>query len=39
VTGLEGDYYSVVGFPVVAFVDLLAEAGWRYDFGRLTPTA
>jgi nucleoside triphosphate pyrophosphatase len=38
VTGLDGDYYSVVGFPVAAFVDLLAEAGWRYDFGALTPT-
>jgi septum formation protein len=36
VEGLEGDYYSVVGFPVGVFSDLLGLAGWRYDFGRLT---
>lgn len=37
VDSIDGDYYCVVGFPVGAFVDLLARAGWRYDFGRLTP--
>jgi septum formation protein len=36
VEGLEGDYYSVVGFPVGVFMDLLGQAGWRYDFGKLT---
>jgi len=36
VEGLDGDYYSVVGFPVGVFLDLLERAGWRYDFGRLT---
>lgn len=36
VAGLAGDYYSVVGFPVALFLDLLARAGWRYDFGELT---
>lgn len=36
VSGIDGDYYTVVGFPVPAFVELLGEAGWRYDFGRLT---
>lgn len=34
---VDGDYYCVVGFPVTAFRSLLARAGWRYDFGRLTP--
>jgi len=32
---IRGDYYTVVGFPVVRFVELLARAGWRYAFGRL----
>lgn len=36
VEAIEGDYYSVVGFPVGVFVDLLERAGWRYDFGSLT---
>ena len=35
VEGVEGDYYSVVGFPVGLFLDLLERAGWGYDFGRL----
>ena len=37
VESIAGDYYCVVGFPVGAFIDLLARAGWRYEFGRLTP--
>jgi len=36
VAGLDGDYYSVVGFPVGVFLDLLSRAGWRYDFGQIT---
>ncbi len=36
VEAIEGDYYSVVGFPVGVFLDLLERAGWRYDFGSLT---
>jgi septum formation protein len=36
VDSIAGDYYCVVGFPVGAFIDLLARAGWRYEFGRLT---
>jgi septum formation protein len=36
VDAVDGDYYSVVGFPVSVFVDLLERAGWRYDFGTLT---
>ena len=35
---IHGDYYSVVGFPVSAFLELLEEAGWQYQFGVLTPT-
>lgn len=34
---IDGDYYSVVGFPVAAFLELLERAGWRFDFGSLTP--
>ena len=37
VDSVDGDYYCVVGFPVGAFIALLARAGWRYEFGRLTP--
>lgn len=37
VEGLDGDYYSVVGFPVGTFIELLARAGWRYTFGGLLP--
>ncbi|MDA0328863.1 MAG: Maf family protein [Gemmatimonadetes bacterium] len=33
---IEGDYYSVVGFPVGAFLDLLERAGWQGAFGTLT---
>ena len=36
VEGIDGDYYSVVGFPVGAFVELLETAGWRFEFGSLT---
>lgn len=37
VAAIRGDYYSVVGFPVDAFLEVLLEAGWRYDFGRIIP--
>ena len=36
IESIAGDYYCVVGFPVGAFLDLLARAGWRYEFGRVT---
>ncbi len=39
VARIDGDYYSVVGFPVGAFLDLLEQAGWRAAFGTLTPVA
>jgi septum formation protein len=39
VEGIEGDYYTVVGFPVATFIELLARAGWRYAYGRLEAIA
>jgi septum formation protein len=39
VARIDGDYYSVVGFPVGAFLDLLERAGWRAAFGTLTPVS
>jgi septum formation protein len=35
IDGIEGDYFTVVGFPVPAFIALLERAGWRYAFGAL----
>jgi nucleoside triphosphate pyrophosphatase len=37
VEAIEGDYYTVVGFPVALFVDLLARKGWRYAYGTIEP--
>ena len=37
VDSIDGDYYAVVGFPVVAFLELLADSGFRYAFGAITP--
>lgn len=33
VDGIEGDYYTVVGFPIVRFLELLERKGWRWAFG------
>ena len=30
---IEGDFFGVMGLPVRLVLDLLEEAGWRYDFG------
>jgi septum formation protein len=35
VDSIHGDYYTVVGFPVRRFLELLERKGWRYAFGRL----
>ncbi len=32
---ISGDFFAVMGFPIVRFVDLLGQHGWTYDFGRL----
>lgn len=37
VDSIDGDYYAVVGFPVAVFLELLGAAGFRYDFGSITP--
>jgi septum formation protein len=31
---IEGDFFSVMGLPVRLVLDLLAQAGWNYRFGR-----
>ena len=37
VESIEGDYFTVVGFPVPELMRLLERAGWRYVFGALEP--
>ncbi len=32
---IDGDYFAVMGLPLVRLVRLLAEVGVRYDFGTL----
>lgn len=34
---IRGDYYAVMGFPVVRFLDLLRRSGWIYRFPALRP--
>ncbi|GIT50805.1 MAG: hypothetical protein Ct9H300mP15_10180 [Gemmatimonadota bacterium] len=33
--GIVGDYYTVVGFPIGTFLDLLLRSGWQYKFRSL----
>ncbi|HSU17421.1 Maf family protein [Longimicrobium sp.] len=35
VEGIEGDYFAVMGLPVVRMLALIERFGWRYGFGRL----
>jgi septum formation protein len=32
---INGDFFAVMGFPIVRFVDLLRQHGWHYDFGAI----
>lgn len=36
VRSIDGDYFAVMGLPVVRLLELLGRLGWRYAFGRLT---
>ena len=35
VEGIEGDYFAVMGLPVVRMLGLIERFGWRYGFGTL----
>jgi septum formation protein len=35
VEAVQGDYFAVMGLPIVRTLDLLRRHGWRYTFGRL----
>jgi len=32
---IDGDYFAVMGLPVVRTLELISRFGWRYAFGRL----
>lgn len=35
---IDGDYFAVMGLPVVRMLSLIERHGWRYAFGRLAST-
>jgi septum formation protein len=37
VEGVDGDYFAVMGLPVVGMLALIERFGWRYAFGELKP--
>lgn len=38
VDGIHGDYFAVMGLPLVRLLALLGELGWTYRFGTITRT-
>lgn len=34
---IDGDYFAVMGLPIVRLLELLERVGWRYDFSGLVP--
>ena len=32
---IDGDFFAVMGFPLVRFVEMLRSIGWEYDFAGL----
>ena len=39
VEAIQGDYFAVMGLPVVRTLALLERHGWRYAFGALQPAS
>jgi septum formation protein len=37
VESIEGDYFAVMGLPVVRTLELIRRHGWKYAFGALVP--
>jgi septum formation protein len=37
VESIEGDYFAVMGLPVVRTLELIRRHGWKYTFGALVP--
>jgi septum formation protein len=37
VSGIDGDFFSVMGLPVVRMLELIERFGWRYAFRGLVP--
>ena len=35
---IDGDFFAVMGFPLVRFIDMLRAIGWEYDFHGLRQT-
>ncbi|HET7275617.1 MAG TPA: Maf family protein, partial [Longimicrobiaceae bacterium] len=39
VESITGDYFAVMGLPIVRTLSLIERHGWRYTFGGLESTA
>ncbi|HWV58515.1 MAG TPA: nucleoside triphosphate pyrophosphatase [Longimicrobiales bacterium] len=38
VESIEGDFFAVMGLPIVRMMELFRSLGWRYDFRGFQPT-